>query len=180
MDFQILVFLFPAGVILRFRELWDEHMFVIIYALVGTYFAGVMVRLMLTLTPCVCVTAAVALLTVLDIYIDPRKPETQAAQGDSVSVADTANSEGQATDCRNYSTSSCRGSRCRVPGIRYHFRQRQVPSYCIFGQQSYRRRRCGLPPRLCSALYMGYFLRLFFVGLRIPNCWYGGPTDISG
>lgn len=93
MDLQFLVFLFPAGVILCFRELRDEHVFVIIYALVGTYFAGVMVRLMLTLTPCVCVTAAVALSTVLDIYIDPRTPETQAAEGDSVSVANPANSE---------------------------------------------------------------------------------------
>jgi dolichyl-diphosphooligosaccharide--protein glycosyltransferase len=76
MDLQFLVFLFPAGVILCFRELRDEHVFVIIYALVGTYFAGVMVRLMLTLTPCVCVAAAVALSTVLDTYIDPRAPET--------------------------------------------------------------------------------------------------------
>ena len=79
MDLQFLVFLFPAGVVLCFRELRDEHVFVIIYALVGTYFAGVMVRLMLTLTPCVCVAAAVALSTVLDVYIDPRMPnETDA------------------------------------------------------------------------------------------------------
>ena len=85
MDLQFLVFLFPAGVVLCFRELRDEHVFVIIYALVGTYFAGVMVRLMLTLTPCVCVAAAVALSTVLDIYIDPRMPDT--ATGDSVPEA---------------------------------------------------------------------------------------------
>ena len=75
MDLQFLIFLFPAGVILCFKELRDEHVFVIIYALVGTYFAGVMVRLMLTLTPCVCVAAAVALSTVLDTYIDPRAPD---------------------------------------------------------------------------------------------------------
>src|ERR1700753_2534199 len=91
MDLQFLVFLFPAGVILCFRELRDEHVFVIIYALVGTYFAGVMVRLMLTLTPCVCVTAAVALSTVLDIYIDPRTPDTPTAA--SVSVTEPAGSE---------------------------------------------------------------------------------------
>ena len=91
MDLQFLVFLFPAGVILCFRELRDEHVFVIIYALVGTYFAGVMVRLMLTLTPCVCVTAAVALSTVLDIYIDPRTPDIPTAA--SVSVTEPAGSE---------------------------------------------------------------------------------------
>lgn len=96
MDLQFLVFLFPAGVILCFRELRDEHVFVIIYALVGTYFAGVMVRLMLTLTPCVCVAAAVALSSVLDIYIDPRAPDTTDAptsENDSAPVAAAATSE---------------------------------------------------------------------------------------
>ena len=96
MDLQFLIFLFPAGVILCFRELRDEHVFIIIYALVGTYFAGVMVRLMLTLTPCVCVAAAVALSTVLDTYIDPRMPEEAkmpTAGGDSVSTTSTASSE---------------------------------------------------------------------------------------
>ncbi|TBU45418.1 oligosaccharyl transferase STT3 subunit [Dichomitus squalens] len=75
MDLQFLIFLFPAGVILCFRELRDEHVFVIIYAVVASYFAGVMVRLMLTLTPVVCVAAAVAFSSLLDTYIDPVEPE---------------------------------------------------------------------------------------------------------
>lgn len=75
MDLHFLIFLFPAGVILCFRELRDEHVFVIIYALVASYFAGVMVRLMLTLTPVVVVTAAIALSSLLDTYIDPKEPE---------------------------------------------------------------------------------------------------------
>lgn len=96
MDLQFLVFLFPAGVILCFRELRDEHVFVIIYSLVGTYFAGVMVRLMLTLTPCVCVAAAVALSTVLDTYIDPRMSDgtdTPTTKEDPVRATGAANSE---------------------------------------------------------------------------------------
>ena len=76
MDLQFLIFLFPAGVALCFRQLRDEHIFVIIYALVASYFAGVMVRLMLTLTPVVCVSSAVALSTLLDTYIEPSEPET--------------------------------------------------------------------------------------------------------
>ena len=91
MDLQFLVFLFPAGVILCFRELRDEHVFVIIYALVGTYFAGVMVRLMLTLTPCVCVAAAVALSAVLDTYIDPREPDITDAQSPESDLAPVTN-----------------------------------------------------------------------------------------
>jgi dolichyl-diphosphooligosaccharide--protein glycosyltransferase len=75
MDLQILIWLFPAGVFLCFRELRDEHVFIIVYAFMGSYFAGVMVRLMLTLTPVVCVAAAVAMSTLLDTYLDPREPD---------------------------------------------------------------------------------------------------------
>ena len=85
MDLHFLIFLFPAGVILCFKDLRDEHVFVIIYALVASYFAGVMVRLMLTLTPIVCVSAAVALSSVFDTYIDPTEPE--APEGDKVDAA---------------------------------------------------------------------------------------------
>ncbi|VDC05188.1 unnamed protein product [Peniophora sp. CBMAI 1063] len=85
MDLQLLVFLFPAGVIMCFRQLRDEHVFVIIYALVGSYFAGVMVRLMLTLTPCVCVAAAIAISNVLDTYIDPKQPEPPKAPAEEES-----------------------------------------------------------------------------------------------
>lgn len=78
MDMHFLIVLFPAGVYMCFTELRDEHIFVIIYAVVGSYFAGVMVRLMLTLTPVVCVSAAVALSSLLDRYIDPTEPEDTA------------------------------------------------------------------------------------------------------
>jgi dolichyl-diphosphooligosaccharide--protein glycosyltransferase len=81
MDLQFLIWLFPAGVFLCFRQLRDEHVFVIAYALMGSYFAGVMVRLMLTLTPVVCVASAVAVSTLLDTYMDPKEPDvpTEAA-----------------------------------------------------------------------------------------------------
>ncbi|KAK7470056.1 oligosaccharyl transferase stt3 subunit [Stygiomarasmius scandens] len=77
MDLQFLIFLFPAGVVLCFRELRDEHVFVIIYAVVASYFAGVMVRLMLTLTPVVCVASAVAFSSLIDTYLDPTEPESE-------------------------------------------------------------------------------------------------------
>jgi dolichyl-diphosphooligosaccharide---protein glycosyltransferase len=80
MDLQLLIFVFPAGVIMCFRQLRDEHIFVIIYALVGSYFAGVMVRLMLTLTPVVCVSSAIALSQVLDTYLDPAQPDVPEEQ----------------------------------------------------------------------------------------------------
>ncbi|KDR80909.1 hypothetical protein GALMADRAFT_241421 [Galerina marginata CBS 339.88] len=92
MDLQFLIFTFPAGVVLCFRELRDEHLFVIIYAVMASYFAGVMVRLMLTLTPVVCVASAVALSTLLDTYIDPTEPVAEDDADDNVSVVTNGSS----------------------------------------------------------------------------------------
>ncbi|KAI2622893.1 glycosyltransferase family 66 protein [Hypomontagnella submonticulosa] len=74
-DLNMLIWLFPAGVYLCFQKLEDQHVFVIVYSLFGSYFAGVMVRLMLTLTPIVCVAAAIACSQLLDTYLDVRTPE---------------------------------------------------------------------------------------------------------
>lgn len=69
-DTNLLIWLFPAGVYFCFQELKDEHVFVIIYGVLCSYFAGVMVRLMLTLTPIICVSAAIALSTLFDVYLN--------------------------------------------------------------------------------------------------------------
>jgi dolichyl-diphosphooligosaccharide--protein glycosyltransferase len=83
-DLNMLIWLFPVGVYLCFQELADQHVFIVVYALFGSYFAGVMVRLMLTLTPVVCVAAAIAVSTLLDIYLTAKSPkpvEGQPADG---------------------------------------------------------------------------------------------------
>ncbi|ORZ04892.1 Oligosaccharyl transferase STT3 subunit-domain-containing protein [Absidia repens] len=69
-DLEMLIFLFPAGLYMCFQQLHDEHIFVIVYSVFASYFAGVMVRLMLTLTPVVCVCAGIAVSTLLDTYLD--------------------------------------------------------------------------------------------------------------
>ncbi|KAG1823127.1 glycosyltransferase family 66 protein [Suillus variegatus] len=92
MDLHFLIFLFPAGVAMCFRTLRDEHIFVIIYAVVASYFAGVMVRLMLTLTPVVCVSAAVALSTLMDTYLDPAEPSLEDDKSESSNTPSTGTS----------------------------------------------------------------------------------------
>ncbi|KAL8849111.1 MAG: hypothetical protein Q9221_005880 [Calogaya cf. arnoldii] len=79
-DLNLMIWLFPAGVYMCFQHLKDEHVFVVIYAVLASYFAGVMVRLMLTLTPVVCIAAALALSSILDTYLVADKPveESQA------------------------------------------------------------------------------------------------------
>ncbi|EPS37270.1 hypothetical protein H072_9072 [Dactylellina haptotyla CBS 200.50] len=82
-DLNFLIWLFPAGVYLCFRQLRDEHVFIIVYAVMSSYFAGVMVRLMLTLTPVVCVAAAMAVSSILDTYLEIESPEEAAEESDS-------------------------------------------------------------------------------------------------
>jgi dolichyl-diphosphooligosaccharide---protein glycosyltransferase len=83
-DLNLMIWLFPAGVYMCFQTLRDEHVFVIIYAMFASYFAGVMVRLMLTLTPVVCIAAAFALSKILDVYLVADSPPTRSQTNGSV------------------------------------------------------------------------------------------------
>ena len=93
-DLNMLNWLFPAGVYLCFLKLNDEQVFIVVYSILASYFSGVMVRLMLTLTPIVCVSAAMALSYVLDTYLTIKSPaeptETQVAEAANVSSSKKA------------------------------------------------------------------------------------------
>ncbi|KAK7951465.1 oligosaccharyl transferase stt3 subunit [Apiospora aurea] len=83
-DLNMLIWLFPAGVYLCFQDLKDEHVFVVVYALFGSYFAGVMVRLMLTLTPIVCVAAAMASSQLLSTFLSVKSPKAKDPEQEDV------------------------------------------------------------------------------------------------
>lgn len=68
-DLHVLVAVFPAGVWFCFAELNDLRVFAILYAIFASYFAGVMVRLILTLAPIVCVLASIAFSRLYDVYL---------------------------------------------------------------------------------------------------------------
>ncbi|KAI1339631.1 glycosyltransferase family 66 protein [Xylariaceae sp. FL0016] len=93
-DLNMLIWLFPAGVYMCFQKLEDEHVFVIVYAVFGSYFAGVMVRLMLTLTPIVCVAAAIAASQLLDTYLVYRSPEIPENKDEDASDGTVKKSKG--------------------------------------------------------------------------------------
>lgn len=67
-DNSFLIWLFPVGVFLSIQELRDEHVFIVVYSVLASYFAGVMIRLMLTLTPIIAVCGSLALSSIFDIY----------------------------------------------------------------------------------------------------------------
>ena len=64
-DLHILVPLAPVGLFFCFSNISDGGIFVILYGTLAWYFAGVMVRLMLTLAPIACVLAAIGLSNIL-------------------------------------------------------------------------------------------------------------------
>ncbi|KAJ1817906.1 oligosaccharyl transferase stt3 subunit, partial [Coemansia sp. RSA 2599] len=88
-DLNMLIWLLPAGIYFSFRELSDNHVFLILYSIFAAYFAGVMVRLILTLTPIVCVMAGIAVANVFEVYLDFR--DTKASEN-TADVATSAKS----------------------------------------------------------------------------------------
>lgn len=109
-DLNMLMWLFPAGVYLCFRNLKDEQVFIVIYAVLASYFAGVMVRLMLTLTPVVCVAAAIALSQVLDVFLVMERPSVDASKANGADVARDASGSSLLTD-------GLRSTRAPIVGI---------------------------------------------------------------
>ncbi|MBA4843277.1 hypothetical protein H2163_14220, partial [Staphylococcus aureus] len=90
-DLSMMIWLFPAGVYMCFTKLTDEQVFIVIYAVLASYFAGVMVRLMLTLTPIVCVASAMAFSQILDTYLDAKTPvKTEPTETDAADAAKIA------------------------------------------------------------------------------------------
>ncbi|KAG9345122.1 hypothetical protein JZ751_009665 [Albula glossodonta] len=83
-DLHILVCTFPAGLWFCIKNINDERVFVALYAISAVYFAGVMVRLMLTLTPVVCMLSAIAFSNVFQHYLgDDMKRENPPAEDSS-------------------------------------------------------------------------------------------------
>lgn len=91
-DLNLMIWLFPAGVYMCFQQLKDEHVFVVIYAVLASYFAGVMVRLMLTLTPVVCIAAAMAISSILDTYLVAENPIPKETQSNGQTTSDSVKS----------------------------------------------------------------------------------------
>jgi len=79
-DLHILVLTYPVGLWYCIKNINDERVFIVLYAVSAVYFAGVMVRLMLTLTPVVCVLSAIAFSQFFSLYL---KEERDGAVGDS-------------------------------------------------------------------------------------------------
>ncbi|EEY58025.1 dolichyl-diphosphooligosaccharide-protein glycosyltransferase subunit STT3A, putative [Phytophthora infestans T30-4] len=84
-DLHILVPFAPVGLYFLFQNLTDGGIFVILYGTVAWYFAGVMVRLMLTLAPIACILGAVGISSTLRKFMGIlARPSTFVVQKDGV------------------------------------------------------------------------------------------------
>ncbi|KAJ1934347.1 oligosaccharyl transferase stt3 subunit, partial [Linderina macrospora] len=88
-DLNFLIWLLPAGIFFSFRELSDNHVFLILYSIFAAYFAGVMVRLILTLTPIVCVMAGIAIANVFETYLNIADVEAEVPKAKAVPAVKT-------------------------------------------------------------------------------------------
>ncbi|CAF1686679.1 unnamed protein product, partial [Adineta ricciae] len=100
------------------RELNDERVFIVLYAVFASYFAGVMIRLMLTLTPCVCVLAAIALSKTLDYYADTETSDMNSSPVVSTSSEDGDDNDNDTTEANNRSLYDKAGKSKSTPGRR--------------------------------------------------------------
>ncbi|MPC12576.1 Dolichyl-diphosphooligosaccharide--protein glycosyltransferase subunit stt-3 [Portunus trituberculatus] len=68
-DLHILVPTFPVGLWYCIKTVNDERVFIVLFAVSAVYFAGVMVRLMLTLTPVVCVLGGIVFSRLFEVFL---------------------------------------------------------------------------------------------------------------
>eukprot|EP00824_Muranothrix_gubernata_P023472 TRINITY_DN6298_c0_g2_i1.p1 TRINITY_DN6298_c0_g2~~TRINITY_DN6298_c0_g2_i1.p1 ORF type:complete len:698 (+),score=146.06 TRINITY_DN6298_c0_g2_i1:92-2185(+) len=68
-DLHMLTFMLPAGLYYCLKSATDGNIFIVMYGVTSVYFAGVMVRLMLVLSPAACVLSAIAISNALRTHM---------------------------------------------------------------------------------------------------------------
>jgi dolichyl-diphosphooligosaccharide--protein glycosyltransferase len=114
-DLHCVVFFVPVGMYFCFKHLTDANIFALIYAVFASYFASIMVRLVLVLTPIACVLAGVGVNVLLTTYSDVITATIlgKAVPADSKPAA--AASSAVATKADSSSSSSADAGAGKVP-----------------------------------------------------------------
>ncbi|CAH8588395.1 unnamed protein product [Schistosoma intercalatum] len=152
-DLHVLVATFPAGVRLCFNNLNDERVFVILYAIFASYFAGVMVRLMLTLTPIVCVFSAIAFSRVFELFLNEQDNEINVATNQS-------NNEQNSVDKRLYDKPNKANKKVNYPS-------QDTPTSTTIGSQSKEQSSGNNGSNMRAVAYV---LIIFILYLFVSHC----------
>ncbi|RWS26946.1 dolichyl-diphosphooligosaccharide--protein glycosyltransferase subunit STT3B-like protein [Leptotrombidium deliense] len=105
-DLHLLVPTFPIGLWYCIKQINDERVFIALYAITASYFAGVMVRLMLTLTPVVCVLSAIAFSECFSFCLQDEEEKSTSSRRRYLNAADGINADYNSTDSGDSSDSS--------------------------------------------------------------------------
>ena len=99
-DLHLLVPTFPIGLWYCIKHVNDERVFIALYAITASYFAGVMVRLMLTLTPVVCILSAIAFSEIFSFCLqdDDEEEGGKKSMGNRVKNKQSSHMVGDASD----------------------------------------------------------------------------------
>ncbi|CAH8605479.1 unnamed protein product [Schistosoma bovis] len=152
-DLHVLIATFPAGVRLCFNNLNDERVFVILYAIFASYFAGVMVRLMLTLTPIVCVFSAIAFSRVFELFLNEQDNEINVATNQS-------NNEQNSVDKRLYDKPNKANKKVNYPS-------QDTPTSTTIGSQSKQQSSGNNGSNMRAVAYV---LIIFILYLFVSHC----------
>jgi len=88
-DLHLLTVLAPVGLHACFKSLSDANLFIILYVLFASYFSSIMVRLVLVLTPAMCVMAGIGASLAFQTFMDSiTAPSAPADQQPSASADD--------------------------------------------------------------------------------------------
>lgn len=90
-DLHILLPLSPVGLYFLYSDLSDGAIFLILYGTLSWYFAGVMVRLLLTLAPIACILAAIGMSEVLNLLSNVLKRDFSAIKSPATNAKKRSN-----------------------------------------------------------------------------------------
>eukprot|EP00053_Salpingoeca_punica_P010928 m.97583 g.97583 ORF g.97583 m.97583 type:complete len:713 (-) comp15536_c0_seq2:374-2512(-) len=96
-DLHFMVMMMPVGLYFCFRGLTNENVFIILYGITSVYFSGVMVRLMLVLSPVACILSGIGISSVLRSYVR----NIDGVEATSASAAAKARKAGESNASRN-------------------------------------------------------------------------------
>ena len=87
-DFHILLLFFLDGLYFCFKILTDATIFVVLYGLTSLYFVGVIVRLILVVSPAMCLISAIAISSTMKnlatlVHTKPKSTSTATSKGSS-------------------------------------------------------------------------------------------------
>uniref|UniRef100_A0A0N4Z0E6 Dolichyl-diphosphooligosaccharide--protein glycosyltransferase subunit STT3A n=1 Tax=Parastrongyloides trichosuri TaxID=131310 RepID=A0A0N4Z0E6_PARTI len=97
-DLQYLMCIAPVGLYFCFKKVTNENMFLILYAATAVWFSGVMVRMMLILTPIICILGGIGISCTIVPFLKNDEESSDGVKDDKKG----AKKDGKKSESNNY------------------------------------------------------------------------------